>query len=256
MSEASVIPITTRTCKTMADGTLRLQVDIEPTYAQQAFALFGQPDQPGALARLTQEAAQNDLRGNASKGSGQAQSEAQKASTALYGPQAQKLRQSGFFRMPDVWKAIGTDDEFRAWVQRQPSCISGEWSEWLEEKGEGRCIAAHVRRAGESGTGYKAPYACIPLTDKEHTQCQHLAGENALYALWLDLKGHRSIEASDNDAKEFFNRKRIEYVESWAWTALKKQLGFAHWSEVPPYVLLRWADKHDLARHLPPEYRG
>jgi hypothetical protein len=38
--------------KTMADGTLRLTVDIEPTHAQAAFALFGKPGQPLALAAL------------------------------------------------------------------------------------------------------------------------------------------------------------------------------------------------------------
>jgi hypothetical protein len=40
--------------------------------------------------------------------------------------------------------AYGTDKQFREWVQRQPSCISGRHSEWLET-GEGRCIAAHIR---------------------------------------------------------------------------------------------------------------
>lgn len=32
------------TVKTMADGTLRLSVDIEPRYARVAFGLFGSPD--------------------------------------------------------------------------------------------------------------------------------------------------------------------------------------------------------------------
>lgn len=53
----SAISATSRTCKTMADGTLRLTVDIEPNSAQAAFQLFGMPDVPIALARLTQEAA-------------------------------------------------------------------------------------------------------------------------------------------------------------------------------------------------------
>ena len=37
---------------TLADGTLRLSVDIEPMHAQAAFALFGKPGQPLALAAL------------------------------------------------------------------------------------------------------------------------------------------------------------------------------------------------------------
>jgi hypothetical protein len=36
----------------MADGTLRLTLDIEPAQAQAAFAMFGRPGQPVALAAL------------------------------------------------------------------------------------------------------------------------------------------------------------------------------------------------------------
>src|SRR5262245_14745507 len=45
--------------------------------------------------------------------------------------------------------------------------------------GEGRCVAAHVRRASDSGTAYKAAYSCVPLTDAEH-RLQHQKGESAL----------------------------------------------------------------------------
>ena len=51
-----MIEAISRTCKTMADGTLRLTVDIEPNSALTAFQLFGMPDVPMVLARLTQEA--------------------------------------------------------------------------------------------------------------------------------------------------------------------------------------------------------
>lgn len=39
---------------TMADGTLRLTVDVEPAQAQAAFALFGRPGAPMALAALVE----------------------------------------------------------------------------------------------------------------------------------------------------------------------------------------------------------
>ena len=50
------IEAVSRTVKTMSDGTLRLTVDISPIHAQDAFKLFGSPDVPMALARLTIEA--------------------------------------------------------------------------------------------------------------------------------------------------------------------------------------------------------
>lgn len=45
-------------CKTMADGTLRLSVDIEPRHARAAFGLFGSPGTPMALAALRTAAQQ------------------------------------------------------------------------------------------------------------------------------------------------------------------------------------------------------
>ena len=53
----SAIAAVSRNVKTLADGTLRLTIDIEPSNAQEAFKYFGMPDVPMAIARLTQEAA-------------------------------------------------------------------------------------------------------------------------------------------------------------------------------------------------------
>ena len=52
----SAIAAVSRNVKTLADGTLRLTIDIEPNNAQEAFKYFGMPDVPMAIARLTQEA--------------------------------------------------------------------------------------------------------------------------------------------------------------------------------------------------------
>lgn len=38
--------------RTMADGSLRIEVEVQPTDAQAAFALFGRPGAPMALAAL------------------------------------------------------------------------------------------------------------------------------------------------------------------------------------------------------------
>ena len=39
-------------CRTMADGSLRIEVEVEPKDAQTAFAMFGKPGAPMALAAL------------------------------------------------------------------------------------------------------------------------------------------------------------------------------------------------------------
>lgn len=39
-------------CRTMADGSLRIEVEVEPCDPQRAFAMFGMPGAPMALAAL------------------------------------------------------------------------------------------------------------------------------------------------------------------------------------------------------------
>jgi hypothetical protein len=48
----SAIEGSTVSCRTLADGTLRVAVDIEPAMAQAAFTLFGAPGRGVALAAL------------------------------------------------------------------------------------------------------------------------------------------------------------------------------------------------------------
>lgn len=55
----SALEASTVRLQTMADGTLRLVVDFEPTQAQAAFRLFGAPGTPVALARIKTKAEQS-----------------------------------------------------------------------------------------------------------------------------------------------------------------------------------------------------
>lgn len=48
----TIIEAASGSIKTMADGTLRISVDVEPRHAQAAFALFGSPGTAMALAAL------------------------------------------------------------------------------------------------------------------------------------------------------------------------------------------------------------
>ena len=98
----------------------------------------------------------------------------------------------------EEWQALarskGTDRQYRQWVQKQRSCISGNFSEYVN--GEGRNPACHVRRGGFSGIAYKAPYSCVPMTHDEHAR-QHYKGESALRS------------------KEWFDEQVIIYLRMW-----------------------------------------
>lgn len=54
----TVIQATSRGVKgTLSDGTVRFLVEVDPAFANDAFALFGMPGAPIAIARLNPEAA-------------------------------------------------------------------------------------------------------------------------------------------------------------------------------------------------------
>lgn len=154
----------------------------------------------------------------------------------LYGQQAKALKLSGFCLQPDVWKAIGSDAVFLAWIRLQPSAHSKEFSEYIN--GEGRCEAAHVSRIEYGrGIGHKPDYAAIPLTHAEHA-LTHAEGESALRP------------------REWFEEQRYKYVGTWAWQALRKRIGVASMADANPAHIYQWANFHGLEKYLPKEYRN
>lgn len=188
--------------------------------------------------------------------------EGKKKSKGEFGSQAKSLRLSSFFLRPDVWASVGSDAEYQDWVRTQPCVICGS-ADLIADTGELKCESAHVRRAGESGTGHKAGYATVPMCH-EHHQVQHNQGE---VAVWLETLEEMPIEAIDKSwptteakqlqmAKDWFDKQRIEHVQAWAWHTLKKELGFDSWAQVPPVHLYEWAiHNHIPEKMLPVEYR-
>lgn len=75
MSNPAVFPASYVRLQTMADGTLRLTLDVEPMHSQKAFSLCEKPGVTFALARLTDDAAkqqmQDDFAEQSSDNSGQ-----------------------------------------------------------------------------------------------------------------------------------------------------------------------------------------
>ena len=79
------------------------------------------------------------------------------------------------------------DKKFREWVSRQPSCISGGYSEWVN--GEGRNIACHIRRVSRgAGTGIKPLFSCVPMTNEEHMNTHRFGEEYYHWPEWFDKK--------------------------------------------------------------------
>lgn len=107
------------------------------------------------------------------------------------------------------------DEKYRAWLRTLPSCVSSK----------SPCIAAHVRRARNSGTGMKPLFSAVPLTDEEH-RYQHDHGELACY-LRFRTPGLIMYDVSRitelNDvlyAKQWFDAQAAYHLEWW-----KKETG-------------------------------
>lgn len=149
----------------------------------------------------------------------------------LYGQAARFLHQCDFWYRPAVWRAIGTDEEFLAWIRKQECAMSGG-----DTACSGDVVAAHVRRIADgAGTGIKPEYSAIPLCDGHH-RAQHQHGESEL------------------GGKEQFDRARIYWLKKWCWETLKQTLGYDHWNEVPPPKLMEWAVENEVSHLVPPGY--
>ena len=161
-------------------------------------------------------------------------------SRQTYGEQARALKLSGFCRSPDVWRALGTDDEFLAWLRTQPCATPGP-APFIDPPVYcgGDVVAAHVRRiANGAGMGAKPKdFSAIPLCDNHH-RLQHQHGESAL------------------GGKEWFDRQRIQHVETWAWHRLRHILGVESLRDASPARVRAWAESKGVGHLLPREYRG
>ena len=170
---------------------------------------------------------------------------------------AQALHRIGFFRAPPVWKALGTDDQFRAWVQKQPCIISGDFDYVELTPGGGlerRCEACHVRRSGESGTSYKGEYACVPMKHDIHAS-QHKFGETHAYGQYLNNQNRVDGIISEQTAKDWFDKKRLETVEAWAHHMLCKHLCIDSLTQATPNMLTEFCVANALINYLPAKIR-
>jgi hypothetical protein len=84
--------------------------------------------------------------------------------------------------------ALASEKEYKRFIESQPSCISGRYSEFVN--GEPKNIACHIRRVKfGSGTAKKNSwFYTVPMTSEEH-QKQHNSGESSLRTKdWFEEK--------------------------------------------------------------------
>lgn len=223
MSGQIAVTGTRRQMREMADGTIRVQVDIDPECRGLFLEHFSQIDSRVAIAQMLNE--------------GQvAQVEQARSETSDDGKFYQTLHKVGFFIVPAVCQAVGTDDQFLDWIREQTRSATGR-----PPGGEsGSIVPAHVRRvANGSGTGIKPTFSAIPLTDKEH-RLQHQKGESAV----------------NPDGKEWFDKKRVQYLTEWVKSRLYEHFNIHSLTELPAADFIAWAKFNNLMNYIPQAWRS
>lgn len=159
----------------------------------------------------------------------------------------------GFFRAPQVCRAIGPESAFEDWIRSQPAVCGPD--DYDEKTGEIRNQCAHVRRVAEgAGTSEKPPYFAVPLSARAH-RFQHDAGERQC------LSSYGVHVADEPAAKEWFDKQADAHRTEWASKRLCKKLRpELDWEQVSrtvvsPEAVIAWAHENDVERFLPKRVR-
>lgn len=217
--------VTRRPAKEMADGTLRVQLDVEPNDRKQFLEMFPDNGDPICVAKLDPES----IRRHQNQTAFAETPTEKKKGKGEHGKFAQWLVKHGFFRNPALWQVVGTDAEFIEWLKQQPCCIG-------RRECAGDVVAAHVRRvATGAGTGIKPVYSAVPMCDHHH-QKQHTEGESAI------------------GGKDFIDKKRIIFLESWSRLTMKTKLGIESMTQLSPQHLELFLRDTGINVNIPTEF--
>jgi hypothetical protein len=174
-----------------------------------------------------------------------------------YGEAASALYKTGFWFVPDVLAAIGSDAEYRKWIQNQPCIVCGG-GDLVEQTGELKCEAAHVKRPSNSGMGHKPEYSCVSLCHEDHA-AQHQHGLPALYLEFLARQLgvlSQSLKTNENEAREWFDKERDKLLIEWATTKIAKHFKVESTGFISPLELRKWAREREVEKYLPEIYRS
>lgn len=169
-------------------------------------------------------------------------SEKPKETKGPHSDYAQALYKCRFMRNLNVCQALGTEADYKAWIQKQDSCVSGKQDYIGMESGEMCCEESHVERVSEGhGKGIKAPYHSVPLTHAEH-QLRHQKGE-------IEVIGIPGLRLKY--VKDWFDKKALEYREKWVHERLCAVTGVKSLTEIDPEKLRKWCESKGVEEALP-----
>lgn len=220
----TAIMAVTRNLRTLTDGTVRLQVDIEPNDAVNAMQMFGVPSTPIGIAQL-----------DAQYTVGMQQ---KKMVDEEQGYLANQLHRHGFFRSAAVARVLGSDSAYQQWTRKQPCVVSGSVDS-IEY--------AHVRRVSRgSGTGIKPEFSGVPLRSELH-RIQHQKGESGL------LTEYFGQTYTEDQAKAWFDKQSDKNLAGWCKMKFLQKFDAESTKDLDFSLVAQWARDHEIDKWLPRE---
>lgn len=166
-NEAIAVSGTRRSMKELVDGTIRVQIDIDPVYRELFFKLFGQIDMPVAIAPMVINAPIQ----------APVQEEQRKPEKKEANYLAQSMHRDGYFRNPKLWdameeKGLYTQEMHKVYVQSLP-CCGIKFAPHIKPC-DGDVVMHHVKTSANSGVRIKPlHWYGVPLCHKHHMTWAH-----------------------------------------------------------------------------------
>lgn len=228
----------------LADGTLRLQVDVHHRHEREALGLLCEVGATVAVARLVEEQTdQQRYDSVTTTGSGR-----QVDAEDVEGPPPDRVEKdpvvgtilshfyrTGFFQSPKVLNALGSDTEFLQWLRLEVCWHCGKQDSSGSDDGGPQVFfvqAAHVRRINKgAGTSVKPAFSAIPLCSTCHG-IQHAVGESGLApSEWWESNAAKAREEWGHmKLREAFATDSISANvgadELWAWLRTNDLLNY------------------------------
>jgi len=158
---------------------------------------------------------------------------------------ARELKASGFFRPLVTARALGTEDDYKAWVRQQPCAACGK-KDYDKDTTKEQTQFAHVNRiATGGGKAIKSPWHGIPLCSGCHSE-EHNHGEE-----WLLSRLEKAPDTEDP-----LLTLAVQYREKWAWQAFKSQKGLSSMTELKLSTIQGFCQQFNLGAILPSKLRN
>ncbi|PSJ16357.1 hypothetical protein [Nitrosomonas supralitoralis] len=192
--------------KELVDGTIRVQIDIDPMYREVFFRLFGQIDMPVAIAPI-QLNRKPEIR---------ATENISKSPNRL----AQAMHLDGYFRNLKLWigmeiAEVYSQNDHKKYIETLP-CCGTKFAKHINCDGD--VVGHHVKTSSNSGVGIKPQHwYLVPLCHNHHMTWAH---------------GSHAGSATHEDRHEVLLPHAVALTANQVKAYAKKLIGISSLSEI------------------------